>query len=110
MTPETEVVKVDMEREVLRMAQADGITDPNQLKMKLVVIRREYYETTIRAYYRGVDHGFADGAAAIGKPFSRDLRSAFFAGLLLGVGLVGASWTVAAHYLKPGAPTAVEGR
>ena len=64
-----EEIPVNVEEEIAKMAQADGIAPTKaKLAQSLTVTRREYYAASIKAYYRGRDEGYVEGVRMIGRP------------------------------------------
>ncbi len=62
--PDVEKVKIDVQKEILKLAQRDGIREIKMLDMDVIMKRRQYYASTVKAYYEGYDIGYVDAAAA----------------------------------------------
>lgn len=69
--PVAKYVKVDVEKEIMRIATIDGVTTPGELLRPVSMPRREYYRVSIYAHYRGYDQGYAECAALLGAPVRR---------------------------------------
>jgi hypothetical protein len=67
---EPEVVRVDVDKEVRRLAQADKV-DLRLLKQPVDLTRYDYYRSTVVSYYRGRDHGFVEAFAQVAHFYLR---------------------------------------
>jgi hypothetical protein len=61
-------LKVDLDAEVLKLAQADGVTSIDSLQEEVLVKRYDNYAATIKSYYRGYDVGFSHGLNEAATP------------------------------------------
>lgn len=48
-------VQINMQREIEKLARADGLHHPAQLKVKIEMTQEEHYRSVIVAYWQGRD-------------------------------------------------------
>ncbi|OPZ66015.1 MAG: hypothetical protein BWY85_00182 [Firmicutes bacterium ADurb.Bin506] len=84
----SEVVKVDLDEAVKKLAIQDGVTDASELAKVVGVKRYDQYAAQVRSYYAGYDQGYAAGIAMMGRPLRKYVLQvvvlAFLAGALVG--------------------------
>jgi hypothetical protein len=61
----SDVIRVNLDDEVKKMAVADGVTDSAELLKVVGVKRYDQYAGQIRSYYAGYDRGYLDGLNAV---------------------------------------------
>jgi hypothetical protein len=79
-----DTVKIDLDAEVLKMAQRDGITRVADLQRALSVTRYERYADVVRSFYQGKDVGYAEGILLVGRPYRRRMITALSLGVFIG--------------------------
>jgi hypothetical protein len=79
-----DTVKVDLDAEVLKMAQRDGVTRVADLQLPVSVTRYERYADVIRSFYQGKDVGYAEGILLVGRPYRRRMITALSVGVFVG--------------------------
>jgi len=82
--PRYDNVKIDLDAEVMKLAQRDGVTKVQDLQLKVAVRVYDRYADTIRAFYQGKDQGYAEGVLFIGRPYTRRVRLFLSIGIVLG--------------------------
>ena len=98
--PNVESVQVDVDAEIIRLANMDGIKQIAQLDVKVEVTRRQRYRDSVVAYYRGRDDGYAEGVSMIGVPVTKALRRNLLVGFLVGFPLGSAAVAAILHFIK----------
>lgn len=69
--PASEVVKVDLEEAVRKLAVKDGVQDATELQKTVGVKRWDQYAAQVRSYYAGYDEGYVAGISMMGRPLRK---------------------------------------
>lgn len=87
--PQYEDVKVNIDEEIARLAERDGISNMKLLDVTLQMTRRDYYRASIVQWYRGRDQGYLEGvvSARTNVPIYRLIALGFAIGALVFVPL-----------------------
>lgn len=88
-----DLVKIDLDAEVLKLAQKDGVTRVADLQLPVAIRRYDRYADVVRSFYQGKDQGYAEGILLVGRPYRRRLLTALAVGVFLG-GTFGSALTV----------------
>jgi hypothetical protein len=91
----SEVVKIDLDEAVKKLAVQDGVQDASELAKVVGVKRYDQYAAQVRSYYAGYDQGYAAGIAMMGRPLRKYVLQVAAAMAIIG-GLVG--FTVAFYF------------
>lgn len=78
-------VQINMQREIEKLARADGLHHPAQLKVKIEMTQEEHYRSVIVAYWQGRDDA--------GLPNPAPVRQfVILAAVAVGVGIAIGRW------------------
>lgn len=82
-----EDIQINVEDEIRRVAEKDGVTNPKMLEVPMTMTRHDYYKASVVQWYRGRDQGYSEGLASIGPTLERRLRNLFILGCVFGATL-----------------------
>ncbi len=74
-------VQINMQREIEKLARADGLHHPAQLKVKVEMTQEEHYRSIIVAYWQGRDDADLPKPAPVGA-----YMTIFVVGVIVGAG------------------------